>query len=304
MKALKHEIPFRDLTIGELITDARTKRVFKGQLLGKNVAICISKQDLRTVSEKEADILTTIGKHPSIVRFIARSADNEGREVIVLEIAAHGNLHTIVSDEFEDAERPFSDRVMWSILDQIVDGMEELHRNGIIHKDLALRNILVFFFDKQHPERIRIKISDFGMSSIMDTSSSSYYYSAADSDGPLPIRWMAPEALSRNKWSEKSDVYSFGVLVWELATGGQVPWGLGRSNEAIQDKIMSRETLKCDEGTSEEVTSLIERCCSFSARDRPTFSEIKAIIASSRTSTVLNKVDQNERQEKLVRMLF
>ena len=42
--------------------------------------------------------------------------------------------------------------------------------------------------------------------------------------GARPIRYMAPEALRRSKFSEKSDVWAFGVTAWELLSGGDNPY--------------------------------------------------------------------------------
>ena len=221
----------------------------------------------------------------------------------MLDLAPHGNLHTLVSDEFDTSGKPLSDIVILVILDQIIDGMEELQINGIIHKDLALRNILVHSYDRNFPERIRVKISDFGVSSIMDSSASSFYYTGSGGL-ELPIRWMAPESLTRNKWSEKTDVYSLGVLIWELVSSGQVPWGLGRSNGEIQDKIVSGETLSCAKETMREISDLIARCCSLSPHDRPTFRDIKGIIASIRTSMLISpNSEQHISQSALVRII-
>ena len=76
---------------------------------------------------------------------------------------------------------------------------------GIIHRDLACRNILV-------GDNNTMKITDFGLSKHLYDDP----VYVQNQDGKLPIRWMAIEAILEQKFSVQSDVYvlyHFVVLV-------------------------------------------------------------------------------------------
>eukprot|EP01041_Mallomonas_annulata_P007411 gene7411-15139_t len=131
--------------------------------------------------------------------------------------------------------------------------MEELATNNIFHKDMSARNILAFPFDALASERILVKVSDFVESTA------------------LPIRWMAPESVKKHKFSEKSDVYSYGVLVWELLSGGQVPWGLAVSEIEVQTRVMDGNTLPYQSHWCLMLVDVMSQCWKTSPQDRPTF---------------------------------
>ena len=193
LKALNHEVDAGTVTIGELLVSARTKDVFRGTMLGKPVAVCVSKGAEGGIGSKEADILAKLGRHPCIVRFIARSTNADGFAMIMLELAPFGNLHDLVRDRYDD-HGVFHGRPLYSIMGQVVDGMEELVANNVVHKDLALRNILVFGQDVRSPELIRVKVSDFGMSSIMAKSAATSYYYSAGGPGTSRARQLSSRA--------------------------------------------------------------------------------------------------------------
>uniref|UniRef100_A0A914UZN7 Uncharacterized protein n=1 Tax=Plectus sambesii TaxID=2011161 RepID=A0A914UZN7_9BILA len=95
---------------------------------------------------------------------------------------------------------------------QIANGMEFVHSKQVMHRDLALRNILL-------TSDYVVKIGDFGLS--RRTIGGEYQISQ---NRPLPFKWTAPEALSEESVPMESDLYTFGILLWELFTLGGVPF--------------------------------------------------------------------------------
>jgi hypothetical protein len=63
LRSSHHEVDYRTVTVGPLIVSARTKDVFRGTMLRKPVAVCVSKGLHGAMSGKEADILSKIGRH-------------------------------------------------------------------------------------------------------------------------------------------------------------------------------------------------------------------------------------------------
>ena len=91
-----------------------------------------------------------------------------------------------------------------AIMQQILTGLAEIHRNGVLHRDLAPSNILI---NKQGI----LKISDFGLSRFIASPGRPL------SKGVVTINYRSPEILFGAKYySFPADIWSAGVILAEL----------------------------------------------------------------------------------------
>lgn len=102
---------------------------------------------------------------------------------------------------------PLPLEVVIEILDQISAALQELHRQGILHRDIKPTNILVDT-DGQ------VRVTDLGVS-LRTGSASSGNVPARPAGTPL---YMAPETFE-GRTSPRSDVYSLGITLFELLSG-------------------------------------------------------------------------------------
>ncbi len=174
--------------------------VFLGKLRTTKVAIKVANTKLpQDEFIREANFQLAIPPHPNIVQLLGISIDGP-QPLVILEYCNEGSLDTILFK----TEKLRSPAEQIALAEAIARGIDHLHQNNIVHRDLAVRNILL-----HHGEP---KISDFGMSRKLKEVSQ--VGKTATTIGPL--RWMAPEALGKQLYSTKSDVWSFGMILFEI----------------------------------------------------------------------------------------
>jgi len=124
---------------------------------------------------------------------------------IVLELCEGG----AVDDVLIELEEGLSEPAIKGINQQLLKGMEYLHNNGVIHRDLKAGNILL-------KKDGSVKLTDFGVSSM---SKSAKERRSTFIGTPY---WMAPEVVlcendKEKTYDNKSDIWSLGITVIELA---------------------------------------------------------------------------------------
>ena len=138
-------------------------------------------------------------------------------------------------------------------------GVSSLHARGIIHRDLACRNLLV-------DEVMEVCVCDFGFARLRPAGKG---FTATNLG---PVRWEAPESLKNKEYSEKTDVFSFGVCLYEMFVGKE-PF-VGSTNAAVAYKVLSGERMRIPISVPPAVSALMTSCWAPDPDARPTVREV------------------------------
>ncbi|XP_046564501.1 tyrosine kinase receptor Cad96Ca-like [Haliotis rubra] len=235
----------------------------------------------------EIELMKSLPKHPHVVNYLS-SSTKAGSDMLLLELAPLGNLLNLLrsrrpkpgagslprspSPSAETQELTSEQLTMFA--HQVARGMKHLQYNRIIHRDLAARNVLL-------GENLVCKVSDFGLArQLSDTNEDAY---ETKSEGPLPIRWMAPESLKDRLFSTKSDVWSFGILLWEIVTLGASPYP-GQSARDVMNFVTTGGRMPRPDHCAPELFSLMPKCWCQDPESRPDFE-----VLSSELDTLLEE---------------
>ena len=190
-------------------------------------------------------------RHPHLLLFIG--ATREGQAIILTEL-----MPTSLRKELEKMEYEMPRVHITSISQDVGHALCYLHRwqpHPIIHRDISSANVLL----EPLPNGCwRAKVSDYGSANFMNLVSTTI--------GPGNPTYAAPEASSPHQHSPKMDVYSYGILLVEMCLR-ELP---EPQPECQQEQIQRIQWIS--------MVSLMRRCTSMTADDRPTMMEIVGLL--------------------------
>uniref|UniRef100_A0A3Q1G5V5 Fibroblast growth factor receptor n=1 Tax=Acanthochromis polyacanthus TaxID=80966 RepID=A0A3Q1G5V5_9TELE len=220
----------------------------------------------------EMEMMKMIGKHKNIINLLG-ACTQDGPLYVIVEYASKGNLREYLRARrppgmeysydiarVSDEQLTFKDLV--SCTYQVARGMEYLASQKCIHRDLAARNVLV-------TESNVMKIADFGLA--RDVHNIDYYKKTTN--GRLPVKWMAPEALFDRVYTHQSDVWSFGVLMWEIFTLGGSPYP-GIPVEELFKLLKEGHRMDKPGNCTNELYMMMKDCWHAVSSQRPTFKQL------------------------------
>ncbi|KAK6922540.1 Serine-threonine/tyrosine-protein kinase, catalytic domain, partial [Dillenia turbinata] len=256
------EIDARLLKFENKVASGSYGDLYRGTYHSQEVAIKVLKPervnaDMLTEFAQEVYILRKV-RHKNVVQLIG-ACTRAPNLCIVTEFMSKGSLHDFLHKQKGMFKLPTLLRVAFDIS----KGMNYLHQNKIIHRDLKTANLLM-------DENEVVKVGDFGVARVQSQSG----VMTAETG---TYRWMAPEVIEHRPYDHKADVFSFGIVLWELLTG-EIPYSYLTPLQAAVGVVQKGLRPTIPKHTNPKISQLLERCWQQDPNFRPNFSEIIEIL--------------------------
>ncbi|EFJ48986.1 hypothetical protein VOLCADRAFT_104524 [Volvox carteri f. nagariensis] len=202
--------------------------------------------------EVEVGLLRRL-RHENIVRYLGTERTDDCLNIF-LEYVPGGPISNKLS-QFG----PLREETIRVYTKQILRGLEYLHQQKVMHRDIKGANILV-------DTNGVVKLADFGASRQIEEL-------ATIGGGSRSIRgtanWMAPEVIKQSGHGRAADIWSLGCVVIEMATG-RAPWSNFSDPYAVMYHVASTKELPAMPDTlSAHAKDFLTLCFNRVPRERP-----------------------------------
>ncbi|EXX54732.1 Ypk2p [Rhizophagus irregularis DAOM 197198w] len=180
--------------------------------------------------------------------------------IMVLEYAKNGSLRNYLNINYNKLR--WSDKIYHLL--NITCGIQHIHNNELIHRDLHVGNILV------DDDTI---ITDMGLCKPADYNASENTIS--NIYGVLP--YIAPEILRGQTYTKAADIYSLGIIMYEIISG-LPPYHDVDHNKNLAITICQGLRPRFKIKVPQLIVHLIKKCLDANSSDRPTANEIEEVL--------------------------
>ena len=166
-------------------------------------------------------------KSSDYVAHLVEEIQQGGNVYIMTKYVKGGDLlhhihNTLKVDHLsEDASR--------ALFRQMVQGVADIHDQGLVHRDIKYLNILVSLRKEDSDKPAKIKITDFGLCRRMESDTVSDALCGT-------VGFASPEVLQEQPCDFKTDIWSLGVILFSLLSA-RVPFVGSDERETINATI-------------------------------------------------------------------
>ncbi len=157
-------------------------------------------------------------KHKNIVQTFEYGLTFQGEQFILFELIDGVGVNYMIENR-----KLTSDKLKIDLLVQAADGLEYIHKQGYLHRDICPRNMMV-------TNDGVLKIIDFGLAIPYKPD----FCRPGNRTGTPD--YMAPELIKRQRTDHRVDMFALGVTAYEVFTN-TFPWERSQSIQTLQDHV-------------------------------------------------------------------
>lgn len=199
--------------------------------------------DMRARFTREAQAAAKLD-HPNIVP-VFEVGEYQGRPYFAMAHIEGKSLREVI----REGKLGIDDAVDLTM--QILEGLQEAHEAGIVHRDIKPGNIII-------DSKGRPRLVDFGLATVSGEEKLTKTGSTLGTVG-----YMSPEQVEGKKCDSRSDLFSVGVILYEMLTGHRPFEG---DNDAAIVRAITDSTpepvARYKSGTTGEIQQIIDKALS------------------------------------------
>ena len=176
---------------------------------------------------EEWEILRQMKEHPYIITLLDLFESDEEIQ-LVFEYCIGGELFASIKDRRKRSltrrRGTWTEKQAASITSQVLKALRDLHKRGVVHRDVKPENILIATGPNADDDQIHVKLCDFGMArSILREGQGNASPATPARQRAFSIVgsnfYVAPEVHHGNNYDAAVDIYSLGVTLYILLCG-------------------------------------------------------------------------------------
>jgi serine/threonine-protein kinase len=191
------------------------------EAIGRRAAVKVLRPEVARDAEWTRRFLSearTLGalKHRNLIEILNFGKTPDGREFLMMEFLDGESLEALIH-----REAPLPPALALHLVDQVLNGLSEAHKKGVVHRDLKPSNVHVL---REHNGERLVKVLDFGLArqdpiSLLDGRATPRTVAAGASLVAGTPEYIAPEQALGKAVDASADLYSLGVMLFEMLTG-------------------------------------------------------------------------------------